>query len=229
MDSRTACASLEKFSINWCIKSLVLLPLFKTNSLWFLYPTTPLWGGKDTTAYQFDYKGLAKVLCEKWTFAQGIWAKSYKLCSFSRLLVKKCSMGSVDLNSREGETQESRLFSPQNAAVTWLSCWLGAAPINPQGLGPLRPLSAPPSGWRAFLIPNLKSLVRGTFRGRKTARTNISSSTEGALLCPSIAESEALLLDGQSTATSHNRRGLVAPLLAAAQKVGQGYTDGKGS
>lgn len=55
------------------------------------------------------------------------------------------------------------------------------------------------------------------------------TSTVGALLCPSIAESEALLLDGQSTATSHNRRGLVAPLLAAAQKVGQGYTDGKGS
>jgi hypothetical protein len=44
-------------------------------------------------------------------------------------------------------------------------------------------------------------------------------STEGALLCPSIAESEAQLLDGLQTATIHSRRGLVAPLLKAAQKV----------
>lgn len=96
-----------------------------------------------------------------------------------------------------------------------------------EGYGPL-PLTATPSGLRGFLfsrraVPSRHAPAQATGGGQPN-----KGCTEGALLCPSNAKSEARLLDGLKTATIYNRRGLVAPLLYAAQLVSRDIQTNKG-
>ncbi len=90
------------------------------------------------------------------------------------------------------------------------------------------PLTATPSGLRGFLfsrraVPSRLAPAQATGGGQPN-----KGCTEGALLCPSNAKSEAQLLDGLTTATIYNRRGLVAPLLYAAQLVSRDIQTNKG-
>ena len=82
-----------------------------------------------------------------------------------------------------------------------------------------QPLATSPRGLRGFLFSRRVVPSRHASAHHTGGRQPNKGCTVGALLCPSIAESEALLPDGQTTAASHNRRGLVAPLLTDALKV----------